>query len=252
MPLFSEIYATDIDECLPGLEANARKNLQSSCVVEVVTDRPWEEEEQEEEEKQTTTSTTATEEQRPPNDDSSDKRSKTVLKLLDLDWRLFPRAATRHLGAPFDVVLVADAVYVAALMPALVAAMRSVSGRSSVVLLAYYLRSESADAEFWPRLEAAFEVAEVIPAASFGCDGADKGAGAGAGGGKEGEDGGGGGGEKGKGTKQQRRGLFRLRKRSEEENARLEEERKKRKAEEEDVAVDDGDDDDGKRKLGES
>ena len=41
VPLFSEIFATDIDECLPGLEANAVKNAPSATSVEVVR---WEEE----------------------------------------------------------------------------------------------------------------------------------------------------------------------------------------------------------------
>lgn len=128
-----------------------------------------------------------------------------ALKLLDLDWRLFPKAATSFLGAPFHVVLVADAVYVSSLMPALVEAMRSVCDLESVVLLAYYLRSESADAVFWPLLRGAFEVT-AISAASFGCEGADKG---------------------------ENRGLFRLRKRS--EAADEEAEKKRRRDAEEHV-----------------
>ena len=132
------------------------------------------------------------------------------LKLLDLDWRLFPRAAG-FLRPPFDVVLVADAVYISELMPALVEAMRSVCDESSFVFLSYYLRSESADLNFWPRLRAAFEV-EAIAAASFGCEGADKG---------------------------ENRGLFRLRKRGQkefeeaEERRRVEKEEREEKEEEE-------------------
>ena len=105
----------------------------------------------------------------------------------------------------------ADAVYISSLMPALVEAMRSVSSEESVVLLGYYKRSESADAQFWPRLRAVFEV-EPVPAASFGCAGADKG---------------------------ENRGLFRLRKRSEgeyeeaENRRRVEEEEEKEGKEEE-------------------
>ena len=98
-------------------------------------------------------------------------------------------------------MLIADAVYISELMPALVEAMRSVSDEKSTVLLAYFLRSESADRRFWPRLRAAFAV-EHGPAVSFGCEGADKGEG---------------------------RGLFRLRKRGEEEYRELE----RRRAEEE-------------------
>ena len=84
--------------------------------------------------------------------------------------------------------------------------MRSVSSEDSVVLLSYFLRSESAHARFWPRLRAAFEV-EHLPAASFGCAGADRGDGS--------------------------RGLFRLRKRSEGDYEELERRRAEKEEEEE-------------------
>jgi hypothetical protein len=188
LPLFSEIFATDIDECLPGLEANAVKNAPATTKVEVVQ---WEDDEAKEGEGEGKTRTAETSHQQ-------------SLKLLDLDWRLFPRAATGFLQPPFDVVLVADAVYIPGLMPALVEAMRSVSDEQSFVFLSYYLRSESADLNFWPRLRAAFEV-DAIPAASFGCEGADKG---------------------------ENRGLFRLRKRGQKEFEEAEEKRRKEKEEE--------------------
>lgn len=195
LPLFSEIFATDIDECLPGLEANAVKNVPATMSVEVVK---WEEGEGEGVEEGEEAKAKAGND----NDKGCEKKPQQALKLLDLDWRLFPRAATAFLRTPFDVVLVADAVYISGLMPALVEAMRCVCDEKSLVFLAYFLRSESADAKFWPRLRAAFEV-EHIPARSFGCDGADKG---------------------------ENRGLFRLRKRSEDDYRELE---RRRRVEEE-------------------
>ena len=200
VPLFSEIFATDIDECLPGLEANVIKNAPAATSVEVVNVK-WEEEgageggeEGGEGEAKADEAAAAA--------DGGGQRPAQALKLLDLDWRLFPRAAATasFLRAPFDVVLIADAVYVPELMPALVEAARSVCDARSLVLLAYFLRSERAAARFWPRLRAAFDV-EHVPAASFGCAGADKGDAA--------------------------RGLFRLRKRSEGEYRELEERRRR-------------------------
>ena len=211
LPLFMEIFATDIDECLPGLEANAVKNAPATTRVQVVR---WEEGEGEREEGE---EGEEGEEATKTKGDEGEKPPLQVLKLLDLDWRLFPRAtalSSSFLRAPFDVVLVADAVYVSALMPALVEAMRCVSDEGSVVLLAYFLRSEAAHAQFWPRLRAAFEV-EHVPAASFGCAGADRGGGGG-------------------------RGLFRLRKRSEGDYEELEEERRRRRAEEEEEEEEEG------------
>jgi hypothetical protein len=203
VPLFSEIFATDIDECLPGLEANAVKNAPSATSVEVMR---WEEEGEGEEGEEgggegeegggEEGGGEAKAEEAAA--DGKGRRRPQALKLLDLDWRLFPRA-TAFLKAPFDVILVADAVYISELMPALVEATRCVCDQGSLVLLAYFLRSESAHARFWPRLRAAFDC-EHIPAASFGCDGADKG--------------------------DDSRGLFRLRKRSEEEYRELEERRR--------------------------
>lgn len=218
LPLFSEIFATDIDECLPGLEANAVKNAPATTSVQVVK---WEEgaegEGREEEEDK---AETKGDDDVGEGHEEGEENPRQTLKLLDLDWRLFAKAASSFLRAPFDVVLVADAVYIPELMPALVAAMRSVSSQESIVLLAYFLRSESAHKRFWPRLRAAFEV-EHQPAASFGCAGADRG---------EGDD---------------SRGLFRLRKRSESEYEELEE--KRRQAEEEEEEGEQEEEEEGKK-----
>jgi len=95
------------------------------------------------------------------------------LRVLELDWADAAAAtANGRLARRYDLVLVADAVYLASSVPPLVSALRSVSDAASVVLLAYYKRSESAHAAFWPALRRAFGVAQV-DAASFGAARAD-------------------------------------------------------------------------------
>jgi len=100
-----------------------------------------------------------------------------TVRVMDVDWARVPAMVgmpsdAGGLGPAFDLVLVADAVYYAPAMPALVAAMRCATAPGGTALLAFYERSRPAAATFWPRLRCAFDVTP-IPAASFGCEGAD-------------------------------------------------------------------------------
>ena len=108
-----------------------------------------------------------------PTDVPATNHPPVSVRVFELDWAhaaagTLPPTAT----PPYDVVLVADAVYVAAAMPALVGALRCVSRRGSLVLLAYYVRSASAHTAFWPWVRAAFDITPV-DCASFGCGGAE-------------------------------------------------------------------------------
>jgi predicted nicotinamide N-methyase len=192
--VFRSVVASDIAECVPGLRSNMASNLPPGA-------RLVEEEEGEGCQRAppapvndwglpasvVAAAADAAAGGRPPPplppplDNASEPTDLTPsshpvdVRVVELDWadaapgRAAAAAALRCDALPFDVVLVADAVYVAAAMPALVGALRAVSGEGSFILLAYYLRSDAAHAAFWPRLRAAFDV-HPIDATRFGCE----------------------------------------------------------------------------------
>jgi hypothetical protein len=101
-----------------------------------------------------------------------------TLRVAELDWGSVTPALVAApleaggLGGPFDLVVVADCVYHPPAMEALVRAMRLLTAPGGQALLAFYERSVPAASQFWPRLRAGFAVTHV-PAAAYGCAGAD-------------------------------------------------------------------------------
>lgn len=194
--LFARVDATDIDECMDGLRANVKANLPAGAVLVEGDAAPgnrrsppraadgWDA-------PASVVAAVAAEADAcgrlapapppPPSvsaaaaamaapvtaaaSASPPSTPPVTVRVFELDWA-HPDAAPA--APPYDVVLVADAVYVAGAMPALVAALRHVSRAGSLVILAYYVRSASAHAAFWPRVRAAFEVT-AIDCAAFGC-----------------------------------------------------------------------------------
>ena len=202
-PLFTRIDATDVDECIDGLRGNMGANLPAGAVlleegggsgsasaaqpsgdgwdappsvvaaVAAEADACGRLAPAPPPPPPVVASAVAAPRASAPTDAPAPNHPPVSVRVFELDWA---HAAAGTLpptaNPPYDVVLVADAVYVAGAMPALVGALRRVSRRGSLVLLAYYVRSASAHTAFWPRIRAAFDITPS-DCAAFGCGGAE-------------------------------------------------------------------------------
>ncbi|KAK9798156.1 hypothetical protein WJX73_001018 [Symbiochloris irregularis] len=196
---FTEVVATDIRECYEGLQANVAANLPAcahlescsrpegkppehigwdevkpSVVQALISDQNHARDRAHSDAESLSTAAFEQQGTAAPNQYRSHESGKinqvqngrkygTMIKVQVLDWR----DDVAFLGPPFDVILVADVVYVAELAEPLLLCMWRLSNASSVILLAYYERSKSAHARFWELLPSYFNAVK-IPESSYG------------------------------------------------------------------------------------
>ncbi|KAL3149153.1 Methyltransferase-like protein 21A, variant 2 [Trebouxia sp. C0010 RCD-2024] len=202
---FSQVVITDVDECLEALHENVSVNLPSHCTLvpsglsqehkaAAIATRPAslsQPSATSSSQSHTVTSGTSDNYSQPAyhtaavhnsstvaspqnlsrsNDavqqQSTEKQSARVyteVLVAELDWA---RDAS-SVAPPFDVVLVADVVYVPQAMQPLLECIRRVSTAASTILLAKYKRFAPASEQFWKLLPDYFEFTK-IPEADFG------------------------------------------------------------------------------------
>ncbi|DBA97407.1 hypothetical protein WJX77_010391 [Trebouxia sp. C0004] len=188
---FSQVVITDVNECLEALHENVSANLPCHCTLAPECLPQWQ-----------TAACTASDTQpctdsgpaclgtdsnnsmqnpgQPANhihqhQDNADSAAQqhtdrqlstvqaTEVLVAELDWACDASA----LSLPFDVVLLADVVYVPEAMQSLLECIHATSGPSSLILLAYYKRFAQAGEQFWKLLPDYFDFEKILEA-TFG------------------------------------------------------------------------------------
>ncbi|KAK9820195.1 hypothetical protein WJX72_007349 [[Myrmecia] bisecta] len=130
---FREVVITDVDECLEALSDNVAANLPANCKLDLLQHSrgAWD--------------------------------GISHVRIEELDWQ----EDVRFLEPPYDVLLVADVVYVVELMEPLLKCMAALSTPRTKVIFAYYERSAAAAREFWSLIPDYFTW-QKVPDASYG------------------------------------------------------------------------------------